>query len=517
MKRYLYFTHRWLGIMLSLFMAMWFISGVVMMYVGYPKLTIAERLSALPKLDSGQCCVDLNVALLATGQQTNPESLRVTTVGGSPRFIINYSKTKIVAVNGVTGQKIAAVSESEAIVSAQAFLKKAGEYAGHVEEDPWTHSRALDGLRPLHRVQMQDADKTLLYVSNTTGEVVRDATGTERYWNWIGAWIHWLYPFRGGLFEAQAANIVIYSSLVGCLVTITGIVVGLLRWRFTGQYKRGSKTPYRESIMRWHHLFGLTFGLITFTWILSGLLSMNPWKIFDSDTAKLNMRVHKAGEIDAQHFPLSIQQALASYQMTGFYPAELEWRVLEGKGYYIGFDSAGQTKILLAEAGALPIAQFSRAQLESAAKRLMGSATLNSSSILTEYDAYYYQRAPHTMTGHAEKRLPMLRLKFDDPYETWMHIDPYIGALVKVDSYRRTSRWLFAFLHSWDWLPLLNRRPLWDVLLIAFSTGGLIISVSGIIIGWRRLGRKLNESGIAKTSPLKLHGLEKLRHDTNPR
>lgn len=35
-KRWLYLIHRWAGIVLCLFFAMWFISGVVMMYVGYP-------------------------------------------------------------------------------------------------------------------------------------------------------------------------------------------------------------------------------------------------------------------------------------------------------------------------------------------------------------------------------------------------------------------------------------------------------------------------------------------------
>ncbi len=495
MKRYLYFTHRWLGIVLSLFMAMWFISGVVMMYVGYPKLTTAERLSVLPKLDGTDCCADLSAVLLAAGQQTNPESLRLTTVGGQPRFILNYQKNKIVAVQGITGQKIATVSEPEAIVSAQAFMKTAGDYAGYIEEDQWTHSRALDGLRPLHRVQMHDIDDTLLYVSSITGEVVRDATGTEQLWNWVGAWIHWLYPFRGGLFEAQAANIIIYSSLLGCFVVLTGLVVGLLRWRFRGQYKRGSKTPYREGIMRWHHLFGLVFGIITFTWILSGMLSMNPWKVFDSGAPKLNMKVYAAGEINAEHFPLSIQQALSNFQTQGFYPSELEWRVVAGKGYYLGFDNAWQTKILLAEAGALPFNQFSWQQLELAAKQLMGDATIINSTILTDYDAYYYQRAPHTMTGHTEKRLPILRLEFNDAYATWIHLDPYTGTAVKLDSYRRTSRWLFTFLHSWDWLPLLNRRPLWDSVLILFSGGGLIISVSGVIIGWRRLGGRLHKSG----------------------
>ena len=46
-------------------------------------------------------------------------------------------------------------------------------------------------------------------------------------------------------------------------------------------------------------------------------------------------------------------------------------------------------------------------------------------------------------------------------------------------------------LHSWDWLPLLERRPLWDVLLIVLSLGGAVMSVTGVVIGWRRLGVKL--------------------------
>ena len=57
-RRWLYLTHRWVGIAVCLLMAMWFVSGVVMMYVGYPKLTQAERLAHLPdlKLPDG-CCI----------------------------------------------------------------------------------------------------------------------------------------------------------------------------------------------------------------------------------------------------------------------------------------------------------------------------------------------------------------------------------------------------------------------------------------------------------------------------
>ena len=66
-KRWLYLLHRWAGITLCLFFAMWFISGVVMMYVGYPKLTPAERLGHLAPLDPAGVTVTPAQALAAAG------------------------------------------------------------------------------------------------------------------------------------------------------------------------------------------------------------------------------------------------------------------------------------------------------------------------------------------------------------------------------------------------------------------------------------------------------------------
>ena len=56
MKRWLYLVHRWLGIALAVVMALWFLSGVVMMYVGYPKLTTAERVAGARPLPADACC-----------------------------------------------------------------------------------------------------------------------------------------------------------------------------------------------------------------------------------------------------------------------------------------------------------------------------------------------------------------------------------------------------------------------------------------------------------------------------
>ena len=47
----LIYTHRWLGIAGTLVFVIWFVSGVVFMYVGMPTLPAEERLLRMDPLD----------------------------------------------------------------------------------------------------------------------------------------------------------------------------------------------------------------------------------------------------------------------------------------------------------------------------------------------------------------------------------------------------------------------------------------------------------------------------------
>lgn len=496
MKRFLFLTHRWLGIALCFFMAMWFFSGVVMMYVGYPKLTVQERLAHLPDLDPARYRIGLGEAVRATCLDDSPKGVRLTSVAAVPRYVLTFDKQRVVAVDAQDGKRIDAVSAADAVAAASAFLKgEKATYLDLVQEDAWTHSKALDLHRPLHRIQMQDEEATLLYVSSRTGEVVRDATGNERLWNWVGAWIHWLYPLRGGVLDKYQRDILVYISLAATLLAVGGMAVGMMRWRLQGRYRNESKSPYRAPLMRWHHILGLGFGLLTVAWIFSGLLSVNPWKVFDSGGKPLDEPAYSGGAIAAENFPLDPHGFLDNPGAEGKRARELEWRMLDGKGYYIAFAGDGQTRIVPASQDGRPHARFPFELLQASGARLVPGARVVHGEILDKPDFYYYARARHTMSGHVEKRLPVLRLKFDDPNSTWVHLDPHTGAVIgKLDAHQRTKRWLFALLHSWDWLPLLERRPLWDALLILASSGGFLISCTGIVIGWRRLRRKQNRA-----------------------
>ena len=93
-----------------------------------------------------------------------------------------------------TGQALPPVSAQRAEASAAQFAVGPALGAMRVEEDRWTHSRALDVHRPLYRVEVGGAQPGDLYVSSRTGEVVLDAPHVQQRWNYVGAWLHWLLP-----------------------------------------------------------------------------------------------------------------------------------------------------------------------------------------------------------------------------------------------------------------------------------------------------------------------------------
>jgi hypothetical protein len=131
------------------------------------------------------------------------------------------------------------------------------------------------------------------------------------------------------------------------------------------------------------------------------------------------------------------------------------------------------------------------------AAELVPDANVSSFEVLSSYDDYYYTRRPE----HAEKSLPIVRVRFDDSEATWFHLDPTTGQVVeRLTRTNRVYRWLYNGLHSWDIRWLWERRPLWDICVIAFSLGGFLLSVIGVWIGVRRLR---NPHGVTRHARLR--------------
>ncbi|MYM81975.1 PepSY domain-containing protein [Duganella sp. FT50W] len=490
MKRWLFLGHRWLGIVLCLFFAMWFCSGMVMMYVGYPKLTEAERLHHLPPLPAGAPLLGPQQALARASVSGPFAELRLAVASaGAPVYLVRPTASQsTIVIDARTGRRALVTDAQRAVASAAAYAGPGVgvHYLDMIDEDAFTHPRSMDRYRPLHRVQLDDQAHTLLYISARTGEVVRDASRSERLWNYAGAWIHWLYPFRGGLFDRYWADIINWSAIAGTVMVLAGATVGIQRWRFSQPYRNGSRSPYPGALMRWHHIGGLLFAVVATTWVFSGLMSMNPWRIFTSNASQLRMTAIEQGALQPSALDATPAALLSA---AGGDVRELRWIRVLGKTVVLAQPPSGKP-LLLDGRNAQPVG-IDRQALVSAARGLLPAPLLEVET-LSAYDFYYYSRDEHSMTSTSVKPLPVLRLAFADAQASWIYLDPHTGLVVtRCDRLQRWSRWLFSLLHSWDWLPLVERRPLWDGVLILFSLGGVVMSLTGIVLGWRRLGRKL--------------------------
>ncbi|MEV4782878.1 PepSY domain-containing protein [Burkholderia sp. LMU1-1-1.1] len=489
MRRYIYLLHRWSGMIMCVLMALWFVSGVVMLFVGYPKLTPWERLAALPSLPQAGCCIEPGRALAKSAAPAAVQRLTLTSIAGRPHYLLLEGDGRYTPVDAVSGTAPGPADARAAIAAARSFRPGAGaRYVGLIDEDRWTHSRGLNPHRPLHIVDLGDEASTRVYVSSATGQVVLDAPRAERYWNFAGAWLHWMYMIRQQPTDPVWTWTLIGLSAVGVLSAATGLVNGVWRWRFSGRYKSGRRTPYRESYMRWHHILGLVFGLVLCTWMFSGLMSMNPFNIFGAKGARPDAIAMQGGTPASLRLPQTVPQVLERLRSESFAPRELEWSVLNNRPFILARDGGNDTRIVGAEGGDMRVmTSWPPALLEEAARRLL-PYQVSSFDMLTSYDAQYFAREQASMYGASERRLPALRAVFSDPENTWVYLDAHTGQIeLSADKTQRLGRWLFNFLHSWD-IPVLL-TPAWprEAVIIALSIGGLLLSMTAAVIALRRL------------------------------
>ncbi|TXM66414.1 PepSY domain-containing protein [Methylobacterium sp. WL120] len=470
-KRWLHLGHRWLGIATGLFFAMWFASGAVMMYVAYPTLTEPERRAGLPAIAWDAVRVEPDAAL--AGEARFPRGLSLSMRGAEPVYrVVGWDGARR-AVSAVDGRPIGPATPDEALaVAGHDPRSRHPAFRKTIAYDLWTVHQRYDAARPLHRIALGDPEGTELYVSEPTGAVVLDTTRHERFWNWFGAVPHWLYvtPLRA---KADLWRMVIlWMSGIAVVSGLTGFALGLVRLRLARRYPSGAATPYR-GLARWHHVGGLVGGLALLSFVVSGWLSMNPNRWFSSSAPTQAMLERYA---DAPGARTGLDLASIRGQACAE-AAEVRFTWLGG---------APLAPIACRDGREVPCCgtpTVAPGRVAAAARRLVPEAGSMEAIRLDREDFYW-------TSHHRRRRLPVLRVTFDDPAATWFHIDPATGEILsRLDRSGRAERWGFELLHTFDLGLLVRHRPAWDGFMLLLLAAGSVVAASGVAMGWRRLRR----------------------------
>lgn len=498
-------VHRYLGVAFCLIFLVWFASGIVMVFKRMPEYPQEERLARLPPLAAAAIRLTPVQAFEAAMLQSPPRRVLLTSYQDRPvyRFGFEFGSITVFADDGTW---LESVTPDDAVAIAGRTFPEHRATARDVgslnEPDQWTIGNRFNATGALHRVALGDEAGTDLYVAEANGEIVMKTDRSSRFWGYLGPVLHWFYftPLRWD--HAPLWNdLIVYGSLVGCILCVLGLVIGVSRFSITRRFMRGtSATPY-VGWLRWHHYAGLLFGVITLTWTFSGLLTMTPWNLFpQAGPSREQVDAIGGDGVEMSRFQLLPAAAIAELQQR-FPPKELELVQFMGTPFYAAYERAGvsgrphqdaaryapedeRPQRVFVSAGSGPPGirdLFTRDELLTAARAAMVGYEPTEIAWLTEHDAYYYDR-----TGG--RRLPALRVKFNDPEETWLYLDAAEGtiALAEVRG-SRMERWLYQGLHSLDFPGLYTAAWAWYLVIVGLSLGGLALSLTSLVIGWRFL------------------------------
>jgi hypothetical protein len=467
--------HRWLGVGFCLLFAMWFASGIVMHFVPFPSLTEAERFAGLLPIDLPQVRHGPDEAVAASDLR-EAQRVRLLQRADGPVYIATGA-SKLVALHAGDLSDASVKSELLALDIARAHARQRGAdishavVAGVAEYDQWSVPNGFDKHRPLYRVALRDSASTEFYVASTTGEVVLATTRHERLWNYVGSVTHWIYPTALRRHPTVWNQLVWTLSLIALITAVAGTVLGVARLRIS---RRRVEIPFR-GWHAWHHVLGLFTATFVLTWIFSGWLSMDGGLLF----SRGRLSAAEAARIATSDWtvPAGDQRRIAAPVK------EVEWLAL-GKQFYRRERTSLDAQSISAVGSSQPAQSFVSAPEVDAFVRQIASDCATP-VIVGAGDNY---PATSLVSG-----APVYRATCGD---IWFHIDGATGVVLeRLDSSRRRYRWLYSGLHTLDFPFLLDHPLLRSVLIVVLCTLGFVFSMTGAVIGWRRLRLKFSVHG----------------------
>ena len=475
LKRIIYSIHRVLGTFLSILFLVWFLSGFVMIYHNFPRVTPQDRnrttgvLSAdmpeigevLNRIYPDTLIQKINLKTTSYGQSVFEISTKDSSynlVADSSEFIWEVDYTQI--------EKYAQKWCTADIVQVDTLN----------EVDQWVPFNRLMKDMPIYKFHFGDTQKHQLYISSRTGEALQFTNKDSRFWAWLGAIPHWVY-FTSLRQDGELWNTtVIWLSGLGAVMCLLGFGLGI--YMLVKQYRKKKKlgTPYRKFSYKWHHVLGFVFGIFVFTFVFSGMMSLASipdWIIKDS---RPSVR-REISMLNPEEYQLDYRAILLYYanEVKG-----IEWNSFDKTPIYKVVTTDSTYVLDGSVNNIVPLSLTEQKVKDKYTRQYAEDIVL---SVMSEYDNYYVDRK-------YKLPLPVYKIDIDDVDKTTYYVNPKTGDTRIYTTKGRIQKWMYQGLHSFNFKFLVEHPIIWNLVMWVTMIGGTLVSLSGVLLSYKYLRRK---------------------------
>lgn len=475
---------------MSLLFLMWSVSGIVLVFKGFPHASGEERFQKLEYLNESDFT---NLPLF---DEINSGEIGLEKYQGNLVYRKEDGRKSQKIWDAHTLKLLTGFTKVQAIKEAEQFTgAKVEKIDSVVAIDSWIPWGYYKPLLPFYKCYMSDAEHSVVYVSSKIGTVIQHTTRYSRWMARFGAIPHLMYFPQIKQYAKRWENTILILGLMGLLVTISGLVAAFFRFKRDQAGKITGITVYKKWSYKWHHIFGLFIGLFFCTFLLSGIFYATdvPSWISAKPKGKSPQTIwNQRLETDSTMHAERIWNLLP--EKKGL--RKIAWGTAMGfpavEAYYdnyrapVTYKVNGDT-ILLFNASEKGIEQYAHKKFRN---------TLMKIEQQVEYDIHY------KANGMYSHPLPVYKLNLNDGFNSALYIDPASGKAVEYyNANKGTERILTRGLHKLDFAVFLKADGLRSTILIFLSIGGIIVSFTGVLLSFkwfRRVFKSKKQHGLTK-------------------
>ena len=468
--------HKILGTLLSALMAVWFFSGLVMVYHRFPRVTSNETIRKKDNIDLRHL-PDINIITEELPGNASIKSLYVDCVLGQTFFHVRTDAGTF-DIPADSLQSLPEINGNTIRMTAQRWCNAPIARIDTLYElEQWIPFGKLREEFPIYKFHFADAEKQQLYISSKSGKVLQHTTSESRFWAWLGAIPHWVYFTRLRQDVELWSNTVVFLSGLGCIMCIFGIYRGFRVIRYSG--KNRSITPFKKKAYRWHHIYGLVFGITVFLFCFSGMMSLArsmDWVV----KPKLGFDPVKRlseNRPDLQSYSIDYRIAAGSL---GKEIKQIEWNNFGSLPFYKIYTSDNIYYIDARDTEPKEL-HLSEQDVLSEIKNVHNEKDIKI-SLMDEYDTYYLSRV--------KLALPVWKVEIENCDNSCYYIKPGNAQIKYVDDSYRFNHWVYPAFHRLKLLFLVKNPLVWKIVMWMLMIGGFIVSITGVWLGTKVLVRE---------------------------